>query len=112
MRTKLGHEITKHLESAGMGEVFQTTESSRRSCKSMASRNDRQHGSGGSSVNRRRVGFLLTTLLLSTPASAQQPTNAGDRFGLAPGPHAVGFRFLVEQDRSNSRLPERGNCRS
>ena len=51
-------------------------------------------------LNRRRVGFLLTTLLMSVAASAQQPTNAGNRFGLAPGPHAVGFRLLVEQDGS------------
>src|SRR6516225_2496181 len=43
---------------------------------------------------------LLTTLLMSVAASAQQPTNVGDRFGLAPGPHAVGFRLLVEEDRS------------
>ncbi|HXP85844.1 MAG TPA: tetratricopeptide repeat protein [Bryobacteraceae bacterium] len=100
IRTKLGHEITAHLGSVGMGEVFQTTQSSRRSRKSMASRNDRQHCRGGCSVNRRRVGFLLTTLLMSVAASAQQPTNAGDTFGLAPGPHAVGFRLLVEQDRS------------
>ena len=66
----------------------------------MASRNDRQHCRGGCSVNRRRVGFLLTTLLMPVAASAQQPTNAGDRFGLAPGPQAVGFRLLVEQDGS------------
>ena len=66
----------------------------------MASRNDRQHCRGGCSVKRRRVGFLLTTLLMSVAASAQQPTNAGDRFGLAPGPHDVGFRLLVEQDHS------------
>src|SRR5215470_12502604 len=57
-------------------------------------------GIGGLGMNRRRVGFLLTTLLLSVAASAQQPTKAGDRFGLAPGPHAVGFRLLVEEDRS------------
>ncbi len=66
----------------------------------MASRNDRQHCRGGCRVNRRRLGFLLTALLMSVAASAQQPTNAGDRLGLAPGPHAVGFRLLVEQDRS------------
>ena len=66
----------------------------------MASRNDRQHCRGGCSVNRRRVGFLLTTLLMSVAAAAQQPTSAGERFGLGPGPHAVGFRLLVEQDRS------------
>src|SRR5215472_301403 len=68
--TKLRHEITAHMGSAGMG------------------------------MNRRRVGFLLITLLLSVAASAQQTTNAGDRFGLAPGPHPVGFRLLVEQDRT------------
>lgn len=83
-----------------MGEVFQTNESSRGSRKSMASRNDRQQCRAGRSVNRRHVGFLLTTLLMSVAASAQQPTNAGDGFGLAPGPRAVGFRLLVEQDRS------------
>jgi hypothetical protein len=98
--TKLGHEITAHLGSVGMGEVFQTIDSSRRFRTSMASRNDRQHCRGGCSVNSRRVGFLLTTLLMSVAASAQQPTNAGDRFGLAPGPQAVGFRLLVEQDGS------------
>ncbi|HEY7334120.1 MAG TPA: tetratricopeptide repeat protein [Bryobacteraceae bacterium] len=80
-----------------MGQVFQSL---RRSRKSIASRKDRPHCRGGCGINRRRVGFLLTTLLLSVAASAQQPTNAGDRFGLAPGPHAVGFRLLVEQDRS------------
>jgi len=68
--TKLGHEITAHLGSVGMR------------------------------MNRRRVGFLLTTLLMSVAASAQQPTNAGDRFGLEPGQHAVGFRLLAEQDSS------------
>lgn len=96
---KLGNEITAHLGSVGTGEAFQTTESSCQSRKSMASRNDRQRCRGGCSVNS-RVGFLLSTLLMSVAASAQQPTNAGDRFGLAPGPHAVGFRLLVEQDRS------------
>ena len=74
----------------------------------MASRNDRQHCRGGCSVNRRRVGFLLTTLLMPAAASAQRPTNAGDRFGLAPGPEAVGFRLLVEQDRSRYVSPTDG----
>src|SRR5579863_2894105 len=98
IRTKLGHGITAHLGSVGMGEVFQAIESSRQSRKSMASRNDRQHCRRGCSVNSpRRVGFLLTTLLMSVAASAQQPTNAGGRFAVAPGPHAVGFRLLVDQ---------------
>lgn len=83
-------------------EVFQTTDSSRRSHNLMASRDDRRHCRAACSVNRRRVGFLLTTLLMSVAASAQRPTNAGDRFGLAPGPHAVGFRLLAEQDHSRS----------
>lgn len=83
-----------------MGKVVQTTESSRRFCKSMALGNHRRHCSVGCWVNRRRVGFSLIVLLMPLAASAQQPTTAGDRFGLAPGPHAVGFRLLVEQDRS------------
>jgi len=68
--------------------------------KSRCTWDDRQHCRSGCSVNSRRVGFLLATVLMSVAAPAQQPTNAGDRFGLAPGPHVVGFRLLVEQDRS------------
>jgi dienelactone hydrolase len=48
------------------------------------------------------LGFWLTILLLPAAACAQQPTNAGGRFGLAKGPHAVGFRLLAEQDLSRS----------
>jgi hypothetical protein len=93
-------EVTAHVGSVGMEEVFQTTASTCRFRKLMASRNDRQPPRGGCSVNRGRVGVLVTTLLISVAASAQQPTSAGDRFGLAPGPYAVGFRLFVEQDRA------------
>ena len=94
-RTLRNHGAPRFFDVPGLAR-----DSSRRSRISMASRNDRQHCRGGCSVKRRRVGFLLTTLLMSVAASAQQPTNAGDRFGLAPGPHDVGFRLLVEQDHS------------
>ncbi len=73
----------------------------------MASRNDPQDCRGGGSVNRSRVGFLLATLLMPVATSAQQP-NPGDRFGLAPGQHTVGFRLLVEQDGSRSVSPSDG----
>ena len=81
-------------------EVFQTTESLPLFRESTASPDNRQHCRGGCSINRRRVGFLLATLWMSAATVAQQPTNASDRFGLAPGPYAVGFRLLVEQDLS------------
>src|SRR5215470_2759537 len=70
--TKRGHEITAHPASVG------------------------------TAMNRRRGALLLATLLMSVAASGQQPTKAGDRFGLEPGQHAVGFRLLAEQDSSRS----------
>jgi dienelactone hydrolase len=54
---------------------------------------------GSSNVNHRCVGFLLP-IVLSVAAFSRPPTDAVDRLGLAKGPHSVGFRLLVEQDRS------------
>lgn len=55
------------------------------------------------SGNCRRVAFALVASLWSFAAFAQPSTSApAETFGLAPGPYAVGFQLLADQDRSRS----------
>jgi pimeloyl-ACP methyl ester carboxylesterase len=53
------------------------------------------------SWNWHRAAFALVALLLSFAPSAQQLTNSTtETLGLTPGPYAVGFRLLADQDHS------------